>query len=413
MFFPKRINGASAKKLNAVLHLDFNKTRGAFLKQKNVQLGQYLGSTCTFKNAVPVIKMSRAVFSKDGHLITYVVGGGLHRSSGPDWMCIVTSTDNDCVVSHTEYHQATVFSCKEGTYYTHDGVEVYPMTNRYFTSLAVCDNRVFGVDGRYLSMTAADSINEWDESRRITAHTDLDALVALDKLYALGDTCYSLAPDAVEMNVKFHPICYGIGAVQTESVATFGKRAVFASEYGLYELKNGVVAPIFTQLNDYVSFDGCVACAYKGKYYVTCKRKDGDMTGNDILLVLDVDNEKISAVMDVKMQHISVVDDKLYAVSNNYLYVATDDNVDSSYVETLDFHSSDVKYLNKLTLKTLSDVDVWIDNGEEKRRYRVKGKNTLQRVPLAGCGRQFCVEVQARDGLKLDYLELSARSYEV
>lgn len=415
MIFCKKIKPIVAKKHKMALNLDLNKHNGEFLKQRNVQkVGNSLLSTFGFVDLNHEAQISRAVFNFDEKLMVLVVGRGLYSYyPNPEMNRTMVKAKTDGIVSYARYRGSVVFSCTSGTYYTPDGMGAPLINSTYFPSLAVCNDRVFGVSGNQLSMTVPGDITTWDDTLTISANSQLDALVTLDKLYVLGDTCYTLTPDAQEINMKFVPFCYNIGTVQAESVVTFDKRAIFASDKGLFELKNNVITPIFHELNDYVGFDGSVACAYNGSYYVTCKRKDGDMIQNDIMLVLDVDNKNIVAVLDVNMQHISVVDGQFYAVCNYKLLAANEDNVTSCFCQTVDFNCSDVKYLDNLVVRSKKNLNVWIDNGDERRRYQIIGKNVLQKIPIVGSGRQFTVSAQTCDGLQLDYLELSAHSYEV
>ena len=414
MFFPKNVKGATEKRHRVSLNLDFNKSKGDFLKQRNVErAGNSLVSSFGYTSMNYTFSITKAVLKRQGFLLVMVDGRGLCCFSESDIYRTLSSVPKDCVVSHVEHQNKDIFSCTSGTYYTANGYMATKMCTDYYPSMAVCYNRIFGVNGKDLYMTEAGDAMNWENVLKITSSTVLNAVVALDKLYVLGDTCYTLSPDAEELNMKFAPFCYGIGTVQPESVASIGKRAIFASNNGLFQLTSSAIKPIFTQLNDFVSFDGCVACVHQGRYYVTCKRKDKDMTCNDILLVLDVDSEQIDAVLDVQAQHISSIGGVLYISIGMKLHKKTDVNVESSYCQTVDFGCSDVKYLNKLSIRSRSDVDVWIKGDGEKRRYRIKGKNTLQHLPVAGFGRQFDVEVQALNGMKLDSIELTARSYEV
>ena len=414
MFFRKKIGSTSVRRHKVSLNLDFDKKRGDFLKQKNVtRVGNSLLSTVGFRKSPYNVGISRTIARIGDYLVAMTAAKGIYTFNATEPAVSLIEVKDD-IISHVKYQDKLVLSCVKGTYSTTNGMFVEQMTTAYFPSLAVCYDRIFGVNGYDLSMTAAGDITQWDDTLKITAHTKLDAVVALDKLYVLGDTCYTLTPDAEEIDMKFVPFGYGIGDVQTESVVTFGKRAIFASSNGLYELKSTAITPIFTYLNDYVSFDGCVACAYKGKYYVTCKRKDGELTCNDVMLVLDVNSEQICSVMNVQMQHINAAEGSFYAVSDCVLYyMSEEEQVESTYCQTVDFKSTDVKYLDKLTLRSYTDVDVWVNGNGEKRRYSVQGKCGIQSIPLAGSGRQFDVVVHAPNGLQLDMLELSARTYEV
>ena len=414
MFFRKKISSATEKRYKKALCLDFNKYRGDFVKQRNLRLsGDGVAPSISFEQTPYSDEIYRAIFRQNGYLIALKKDQGLCRFNDKWSYSFLGQLTEDGVISHVKYQGATVFSCSRGTYLTVNGIEATEINNNFYPSLAVSGDRLFGVCGNSLSMTEAGDISSWDDTRTVYAHTQLDAVVALDKLYALGDTCYTFSPDAEEIDAKFHPFCYGIGAVQPESVARFDKRAIFATTNGLYQLKNGVITPVFIQLNDFVSFNGCVACAYKGKYVVACKRKNGDASAKDIVLVLDLDTDLVCAVLDVEPQHISTVDGVLYAVFNDKLFYATDGQVEGSFCQKVDFGCSNVKYLDKIAIRTHTDAQVWIGNGAEKRRYDFKGRKTIQTAKLLGSGRAFYVEVQAQDGIKLDYLELFAHSYEV
>ena len=415
MFFPKRVKGLASRKHKVTLNLDFNKRKGGFLKQKNVaRVGNSLLSTFGLENKFPSSDYTRVVYYHGGYLAIMTEERGLYLYFGTRQFRRFLTTSN-CIIGYVEFDNDAIVSSVIGTYTTTNGFNGTLLTWDHYPSLAVCYGRIFGVNGTTLCITPAGAKDSsmWSQSSKITSPTELNAVVALDKVYALGDTCYALSPDAQDIDMHFAPICYGIGKVQTETVATIGNRAFFASTKGLYQVKSNEVKPVFTELNDFVSFDGCVACAYQGKYYVTCKRKDGDMTQNDILLVLDVDSETIYAVFDVCAQHVNTLAGTLYIVINNEVYTVCKDDTESCYGETVDFNCTDVKYLDKLAIKTRSDVDVWIKGNGEKRRYRIKGKNSIQSIPVTGSGRQFEVEIEAHNGMQLDMVELTARSYEV
>ncbi|MCH5156336.1 MAG: hypothetical protein J1G02_00490 [Clostridiales bacterium] len=412
MFFCKKIRPITAKQRKITLDLNFNKTKGEFVNQRNVALnGTGLSSTFALTKMPFYFKVDQA-FRFYGDKLYLLAEHGVFGYLDDDYAYRLANNTYK-TISHVIYQDALVFSCSTGTYSTVDGVESNKMTSAYFTCLEVYGDRIFGINGKQLYMTKAGDIRRWDETVNITAHSELDALVALDKLYILGDTCYTLKADGLDYNMKFEPFGYNVGKVQTFSVAKLGKRAIFASTNGLYEVKNNTLSAIFTQLNDFVSFDGAVACVHNGKYYIACKRKDGDQLVNDILLELDVDSNRIVAVLDAKVENICSTDGKIYAVIGNMLYVNTDEPTVSCYCKTVDFKTSDVKYLDRLIVRTKSDLEVWIDNGTENRRYKVCGKNTTQRLPITGAGRQFTVSVQSQGNMQLDSMELSARTYEV
>ena len=415
MFFANKLKGKAATKRKVNVKLNFSKTNGDFARCKNVKRqGNGVASTFGLLQTFHGLAITKAVFKHGAYTVILTREMGLFSFNGRRPYNTIATASADSVVGYVQYQDADVFSCDSGTYYTNDGMNATQISTEYYYSLAKCYDRVIGVNGNKLSMTEAGNVTAWDDSREITAHTPLNAVVALDKVYALGDTCYFLTMDAEEKNMKFAPFAYGIGTVQTESVATIANSALFASTNGLYQLKaNNTVTQIFCELYPYVSFDGCVACAHNGYYYVACKRRHGEPVCNDILLVLDVDSEQIVAVLDVEAQHVNVLDNLLYVVSNDNIYYEYKISADSSFYQKVDFGIPGVKYLDSLSIKSRTDAEVWIDNGSEKRRYTIRGKNAVQHLPIGGWGNEFAVEVQSYGNLQLDVLSLTAHSYEV
>ena len=282
-------------------------------------------------------------------------------------------------------------------------------------SMAVCNDRIFGVDPKGNVHVAPVGEMDFAEAFRITPHTKVAAVVAIGKkLYALGDTCYAVDPcHADDVDVTFRAISHGVGSVVTDSVATLGNRTIFATDSGLRVLQSDRVSPIFTSLGSLVSFDGCVACVHDGKYFITCKRLDGTRERNDITLILDVDKEKVVGVLNQGFENIHSLGHTLYAVQNGLLLSMNQTTQTASWQRTVDFGDAGVKYLDTLLIATKQDASVTVRTDNEKRIYRVKGKRTVQRISLAGHGRTFTVTVQSCGGMDVHYVELTARSYEV
>lgn len=323
--------------------------------------------------------------------------------------------ENFSVVSGCFYQDRFIYSSPNvGTYsvYLWKGNKIYDVG---FVSMATCSDRLFGLtDNNYLYVAPVGQM-DFTESFRITPHTKLTSIVAIGKkLYALGDTCYALEPyHADDVDVVFRAISHGAGIVQTDTEVNFENKVVFATDCGLRLLQSDRVTPIFNSLNDYVSFTGSVGCAYKGKYFISCKRLDGTLEQNDITLVLDVDGEKVVGVINQGFEHMRSLGDKFYAVQNGSLLKMVETPQPVYWQKTVDFGNSYVKYLSTLIIGSRQDVNVIIQSNNEKRVYRVKGKRTLQRIPLAGSGRVFTVTIQAQNGMHVDYVELTARRYEV
>ena len=323
--------------------------------------------------------------------------------------------ENYTVVSACFYQGKLIFSAPGfGTYLIKD-YRKEKIGDVGFVSMAACSDRLFGLANDGDLYVAPVGQIDFSEAFHITPHTKLSAVVTLGKkLYALGDACYVLEPyHADDVDITFRAMCYEIGKVQADSVVTLGSRVVFATENGLRLLQSDKITPIFSSLNNLVSFSGCVACSHGGKYYLSCKRLDGTQEQNDVTLILDVDQEKVVGVLNQGFENMYSLGYTFYAVQNGSLMKINETPQSVYWQRTVDFDRADKKYLDTLVIRTKQDVSVVIQTDNEKRIYRVKGKRALQRIPLAGHGRAFTVTLQAPSAMDVDYVELTAHRYEV
>lgn len=413
MFFAKKLSKLAAKKCKAKLNLNLTANSEDFLKCHNVKtVGKGLRPFGTFWRTA-VVRAVKILAEKD--MIQYVLGSdGVYAWYENFAMRIIDGT----------FANATCINYNGNLICSIDGLGTYALQPTSceqlspvgYNSLAICGDRIIGVNSQHLVVTPAGEWNDWANAQTITTHVQFDAVVALgNKLYALGDTCYVLEPNAEELEVKFHPFAHNVGTVVADSVVPLGKRAVYATKDGLRLLTSDKITPIFTELNVYLDFTDSVACELQGRYVLSCKRKDGDMTGNDVILLLDVDNQAIVGVHGTGAISLSSTNNDLYAVYDTYIYKLIS-NPGSGYFRTggIDMGNSDKKYLDRLVIKTEQNADVWIETEKERRLYSVKGKNGIQKIPITGVGREFAVEIHSQqDGIALDCVELVAHSYEV
>ena len=410
-----KMPAVSAKKLRARLSLNLPIDSNDLLSCDNVKLvNGSLQNACGFQpqdyfSAFYAIKVLAEL-----RVWTYVLAKqGLYGVK--EEMPTTAMKDSFTNACGCTYQNNFVFSApNKGTYFS-TATKLTQNTTWGCNSLTVCSDRLFAIDTENHLCIAPVGQLDFADAVKISPHTKIDAVVTVGKkLYALGNTCYAVEPyHADDVDVTFRAISHGAGVAQADSVATFGNRAVFATDCGLKMLQSDKVTPIFSDLNTLVDFNGSVACNHGGRYYVSCKRLDGSQERNDVTLILDVDGEKVVGVLNQGFESICSLGQKLYATSDGALLLMDDTPSDAFWQRTVDFDSSGVKYLEALHIKSKQDVKLIIQTDNETRWYRVKGKSVVQRVPLAGCGRTFTVTVEAQGGMKVDYLELTARTYEV
>lgn len=412
MFFVKPLGARTAKKCNARLNLSLSCKNADFLRCVNVKsVGNGLRHCGRMEQIGFEPTAIKVLYELDGMLYVLAQDGVYVYADGQATLLLNKSSANGTCI---EYNRKLIYSA--------DGVGIYQLTKTDsqrlwvygYNSMAISGDRIVLVNDFEVNFGPAGVIDNWMDEQRITTHDKCRAVVALGtKLYALGETCYVFEPSAEGIDVKFYPFAHNIGDVVANTVVTFGKKAVFATNDGLRVLSSGSVSHLFDELNDYVSFVGATACEYNGKYYVSCKCKDGEQTRNDVTLVLDVDSASIVGVL-TGYEMLYSKGDHLYAVNSGRVYKLTEDSDFGSFCVTgVDMGNFDTKYLDQLVIKTKRDADVCIQTDVDKRTYSVKGANCLQKLPLTGVGREFSVEISSSDGIALERVELVAHRYEV
>lgn len=281
-----------------------------------------------------------------------------------------------------------------------------------FNSLVVSSERLIGVYNNTLYFNESGQRDLWDVSL-IKLHTKCDAVCQVgEKVYLLGDICYLVTSDydAKEQSVK--QVYSGIGKVYVNSIVHYDGKVIFATDKGLHVLSpSGSISPIFAEINPHISFDGCVACKFQGKYYLSCRRKSVGSTQNDVTLILNPDTQRIEGVLGNGYEAMYAYGDNLYVVSESKVLKSCLGNVTSNWSCEADFSTDDVKHLQGLAIQTQNYIEVWISNGNISRLYRFNGKKSVQRIPIRGAGRKFTIKLCASNGMQVDYLQLTATIY--
>ena len=408
MFLHKKSAQAPVKRLKTAVKLDFGAS------------GEDLRSSCNAlkdgKRIVSRFLRREKIFfcepwqtvAANGDLVYVTCEEGLYsmRGSAMYWLSDDASHKGcGCV-----YRGDFVFSAKEmGTYFlTYN--RAHQVYEKGFSSLTVCADRIFGLSDNEVYYTVAGERDGWADGEMITLPTSCDALVTVgDKVYVLGNTCYSISPKADDIEFKCNVLAKNIGAVSTCSPVTYNGSAVFASSNGLYEICLDKITPIFTQLCDAIDFSTAVGAMFEGKYYVSCRSKNSGEQGNDVTLILDLEEEEIAGVFDIGFDSMCPIVGTIYAVHDGHFYWITDGKAQGRFVKSkIDFGTKSKKFLDRLTVTTLNDLDVTIRSESETRLYKIKGKKTAQKINLRDMGWEFSIKLTSNDGLDVENVELEA-----
>ena len=290
------------------------------------------------------------------------------------------------------------------------GKTVIPLLQDGFSDLTCCNDRVFGLNNQEVVYAEAGTADGWSNGQTLTLATPCDALVTVGgKVYALGNTCYAISPDAEDVAFKLTHFASNVGTVSRTSIVNYDDKALFASRNGLYLISSNKITPIFQRLNEFFDMSDAAATYFKGKVYLSCKSRRNDAAANDVTLCLDIDDEEVCGVLDGGYSSLAATDTYICGVKGIEGISFSESSAYGVYVKSnIDFDCSAKKFLDALTIKTFSDITLTIRSENETRMYTLTGKNSEQKIKIRGMGWRFSIELTASSGLYVDKLQLEA-----
>ena len=272
-----------------------------------------------------------------------------------------------------------------------------------FTSLAVCQSRLFGLSGKRLYVSEPTEMT-FQNDVWVDLPTDCCALVNKGELYAIGNDVYKINLDGEQGHIKIKKICSNVGVVQSATVCAYGNKIMFVSNDKIMCLQHGSLK----QIAELSSTPIC-ATMHNGLYYVSEKTD-----GMDALSAYNPHNGKMSKIHHVSAKN-AYSDGETLLVSNGSSGFELKTTKQPSYWKSLPINFDNqhtTKHLHRLLVKTATDVDIII-HADTSRTYHVKGKDDLQSILLVGYSANITLEVCSVGVLDVKYLALSARPSEV
>lgn len=310
------------------------------------------------------------------------------------------------------YRGSLILSGKDFGTYVINGAQFEKVRQDGFSSLTSCADRIFGLYKDEVFYTAAGKADGWEQGQTITLSSQCQAVTCVgEKVYALGNDCYVLIPKADDVEFKVLPSARNVGKVAKASVVNYNGAAVFATSNGLFRLSSDKVEPICQQLNSLVDLSNSLGAIFNKKYYLSCKSLDSTEKRNDVTICIDLDEEEVVGVLRYGFDSMCATDTKIYGLSNGVCYSFSRMPSDGKYVKSnVDFATYDKKFLDKLLIKTVNDLDVTIRSETETRLYKLKGKNYVQKLNLRDMGWKFSIELLSNDGLDVENAVLFAHT---
>ena len=411
MFLHNKTSKITSKTLKLPVKLDFSATHEDLSASYNVMKCASGVKTVfkrdTMKFSLPVRKIVGV--NKDDYMFVMTDKGIAQCRNEANSSVFFEKFGSDptsCV-----YRGSTVVSAKEFGTYSFTGINYTKLCDDGFSSLTACADRIFGLNGKEVSYTSAGTSDGWKQGQTVTLPSACQAVASIgDKVYALGNDVYALVPKADDIEFKVAPLARNVGAVVRDSVANYNETVVFATVNGLYRLSSDKVTPIFQELNDVLDLTKSTATVFQGKYYVSARCEQGSSKTNDVTLCLDLD-KGVAGVLMHGYQDVSSTRTQIFCVSDGVCYAFNQNIGSGTYCKSnVDFGTSDKKFLDKLLIKTLTDVSVTIKSETESRQYRVKGSKNLQKINLHDMGWQFSIKLHSDRGVDVQSLTLVAHT---
>lgn len=291
---------------------------------------------------------------------------------------------------------------KTCTYKIYSG-NIKKITDVLFTSLAVCQSRLFGLLGKRLYVSSPTETT-FQSDIWIDLPTDCCALVNNGELYAVGNDVYKINLDGDDDQIKITKICSNVGVVEQRTVCAYGNKIMFVANGKIMCLQHGALKQI-------AEFSATPICAtmHNGLYYVSAK-----IDGTDTLVAYNPHNGKVA-----KMHHVSAKNaysnGATLLVSNGLsgfeLTTATKPSLWKSLPINFD-NQHTTKHLHRLLVNTATDVEITI-HADTSRTYHVKGKDELQSILLVGYGKHITLQIASTGVLTVKHLSISVRPSEV
>lgn len=311
-------------------------------------------------------------------------------------------------VCFTRYGDNVVFSAeKEGVWaQTNDAAK--RLTPGGYRSMLTAQTRIFGLNDSGLWITPVDPVEEWTGTFGISLPTACGALAEVaDTVYMLGNDCYAYDGKEYAVDSKLYPVARNVGAVQKDSAVSVARKAVFATDKGLFCIA-GKVSELCPELSGSLCFEGAVACAMHGKYLVSCRRERGGAS-NDVTLLVDAAKGALAGVFGCGFESLFNCDNDVYACRDGVLYAFSSGGGQSVFKkQNIDMGSQKMKFLDALVLRSTHNCEVRVYSDGIARSYFFAGSRATRHIPVTGNGREFAVEVRAEDGFCLELLELYA-----
>ncbi len=310
---------------------------------------------------------------------------------------------NGCCVL---YNKLLIFSCK--------GFGTYAVTKKTtarlwvygFDKMALSGGGVCGVENNTFHQSTAGETDQWRDVVRVNVPEECNSVAAeKGKAYVLGNTCYTFDPKAERIDSRFTPIAANVGKVYADSTVSFADCTLFASDNGLYKLQNGNVKKVFDGLN--LRFDGAVACAFAGKYLVSCKRGDFSAS-NDITLWLNPETQRVDGVYEWGFDSLYSNGGEVYGVREGKLFkhydLAGKWHFES---EKIDMGSKKLKFLDAVELSTRNTVRVTVI-GDQTAMVIFYGGASVEKQPIRLSGKEFTVVMESDVEFDSENLALTA-----
>lgn len=277
------------------------------------------------------------------------------------------------------------------------------VADRGFSTLAICNERVFGVEGNKLYFTERDNVNNWNGELELPA-----PVVAVTEygngLLAVGRQIYKIELADNAADTKVTCLSNEVGNVCPRTLGIVGKQLIFLTDTGLHCFNQNKLSRLCADVDFSAGNFDAVATGLDG-YWLAYVNKQNERK----LLHLDTAGEyriygiPATSVTSGGGRIVGIADGKVIALS---------DSVAQLFWKSKEYdfgNRFELKYLRKMYVVSANNIDVHLVTERERRIFHVAGGTHI--IRLRGIFGKISVEIHSKEEAHVEKLALEVQRY--
>lgn len=386
--FPKK-QKVSGKKVVVCADFANSQNKNALVEYRATNVVEKDGCLHCAQGTVPVLDKTclGALELPDGALV-YCDGAGIHYEKGNLSEVFGGVTLTKPTMLYCRNYEAVIVSQENVGTFAHGTDGWKKSLDVGFSTLAFCNERVFGVLGNLLYYTACGNVTNWEG--KVGLPCEVNAVAACEnKLYLFGKDLFSVKFDAQATNSKISTVFNNFLTVYPKTVAVHGNKILFLCPKGLFCLSGNTLKQILLNANVRADNSDAVATVCGGDYYLSfCTQ---NRKGCDRLAKVNCDSLKVETIFSIATNFLFGTNRLLFGVNNKPHTFSASAQSFHWTSKPHDFGTKGKKFLRKLEVCATNFVDVVLRTENLSKQYYLSGGT--HKINVCGAFDELVVEI--------------------